>query len=398
MKKLALPLLFLLVLAILGFKVLGLQAQPYMITATNYASGFFGVVADETGAPLAVGSLVQLIWDANGDGMNDPSTQPGSWGMPTGDDVLMGSGQIGVTGGAPSAGTFVLPGTVSSTGGVCYLRAFHAATPGQGNYFSESLTEYSLPPMAGPTIYGIQFPSTMIRRLGATPVVTMNLTPANPPIVIGPGGGSFQYTLQAHNTTTAPQTVDLWIDVMLPNGSVYGPVLQRPNMTLPPNSTITRQMTQSVPGSAPPGLYGYRAHAGHLNPLMIVHEDAFPFEKQGAGSMAGLPEDFLGWETSGFEGGEIQAAAIPEVFFLGSPYPNPFNPTAQLQFGLPQPAQVRIEVYNILGSRVTTLVNKPMQAGYHSVAWHAQGIASGLYLIQMKAGGFVYTQKALLVK
>jgi len=397
MKKLALPLIVLLVF-LLGFKVLSVHSQPYLVTVTNYASGFFGVVADENGQPLAVGSLVQLIWDAAGDGMNDPSTLPGSWGAPTGDDVLMGTCQIGVTGGAPSAGTFVLPGTTTAAGGLCYLRAYHATTPVQGTHFSESVAEYSLPLMTSPTLYGIQFPPQMIRVLGSAPVVTVYLTPANPPIVIPPPGGSFQYTIQIHNTTTQTQTTDVWADMMLPNGSLYGPIFSRLNLNLPAGSTITRQLTQAVPASSPPGVYSYRGHVGDFETTLTLHQDAFPFVKQGAGGPGGLPDDYLGWETTGWEGGEPVAAAIPQVFFLGSPYPNPFNPTAQLQFGLPQSAQVRIDVYNILGSRVTTLLDKRLDAGYHSVAWNAQGIASGLYLVQMKAGGFVYTQKALLVK
>jgi hypothetical protein len=396
MKKMTFPLI-LLPLILLGFIVLGLHAQPFMVTATNYASGFFGVVADENGQPLAVGSLLQLIWDADGDGMDNPSTQPGFWGAPTGDDVLMGTCQAGITGGAPSAGTFVLPGTVTTSTGLCYVRAFHATTPIQGTYFSESVIQYSMPPMNAPTIYGVQFPPTMNRILGSTPIITVDLIPTGSPIVIGPSGGNFQYTIQVHNTTTQSQLTDVWINVMLPNGTIYGPIFQRLNLNLPANTTLTRQMTQSVPMSAPPGVYGYRAHVGDMEPNQIVHQDAFPFEKQGAGGADGLPDDFLGWETSGWEGSE-PVAEIPNVFFLGTPYPNPFNPTAQFQFGLPQASSVRIEVYNILGSRVTTLVDKRLDAGYHSVSWNAQGIASGLYLVQMKAGGFVYTQKTLLVK
>jgi len=65
---------------------------------------------------------------------------------------------------------------------------------------------------------------------------------------------------------------------------------------------------------------------------------------------------------------------------------------------LPQSSEVRIDVYNILGSRVTTLLHKNLDAGYHTLTWDAGQIASGLYLVQMKAGGFIYTEKALLLK
>lgn len=376
----------------------GLNAQPYMVTATNYASGFFAVVADENGQPLEVGSVVHLIWDSAGDGMDDPSIQPGSLGMPTDDDVLMGSGYVGVTGGAPSAGTFVLPGTASAQGGWCYLRAFHAPTPSLGTYYSESITAYGIPMMGAPFIYGIQFPASMIRSLGVNPAVSVNLTPENPPIIIGPTGGEFQYTLQIHNNTSAPVPYDLWIDAILPNGSTYGPIFTRLGLNMPGEATWTRQMTQNVPAGAPPGVYTYFAHMGDFNTGEIIHQDGFPFEKQGVTGVDGLPENMAGWTTTGWEDGELTMALVPDVYFLAPPYPNPFNPAAQIRFGLPEASQVRIDIYNILGSRVTTLLDRHLDAGYHNIVWQASNIASGLYLVQMKAGGFVHTEKALLLK
>ncbi len=378
--------------------VLSLHAQPYLVTATNYASGFFGVVADENGQPLSVSSTIHLIWDAAGDGMDPPSTVPGYIGLPTGDDVLMGVAQVGITGGAPSAGTFILPGTTTASDGWCYLRAFHAAVPIQGTFYSQSLTQYALPPMAAPVIYGIQFPAEMISTLGSIPAIIVDAIPQAPPINIGPGGGSFQYTLELHNTTTASVMYDLWIDAILPNGSTYGPILVRSNLNMPGEATWTRQMTQAIPAGAPPGIYTYMAHAGDVENGTIIHEDGFPFEKLGAGGVDGLSSDRSGWETTGWEEGENFSAAIPNVFFLAPPYPNPFNPTAQIQFGLPRDAQVQIDIYNILGSRVTTLMNGTLNAGYHKVIWEAGNYTSGLYLVQMKAGGFVHTEKALLVK
>jgi len=388
--------LFLVPLVLLA--LIGLKAEPYMITATNYASGFFGVVTDESGQPLEVGSTVHLVWDSAGDGMDDPSTQAGSYGQPTGDDVLMGVGQVGSTGGAPSAGNFVVPGTVSAAAGFCYLRAFHAPAPQQGTWFSESLSQYALPAMTSPVIYGVQFPAVMNRQLGSVPGVVVAMTPTNPPLTIGPTGGNFQYTIEIQNTTAQPINYDLWIDAILPNGSVYGPIFTRPNLTMPGQTTWTRQMTQAVPAGAPPGVYQYQAHAGNMQTGAVIHQDGFPFQKQGAGGLDGLPPDAAGWQTTGWEGGSTAEVAIPDVFFLSPPYPNPFNPVAQIQFGLPQASEVQIDVYNILGSRVTTLLSERLEAGYHQVVWDAGRYASGLYLVKMKAGGFIHTEKAMLVK
>lgn len=375
-----------------------IHAQPYMVTATNYASGFFGVVADENGQPLSTGSAIHLIWDSAGDGMDALSTEPGFVGLPTDDDVLIGTCQVGFTGGAPSAGNFVLPGTAPSDGGWCYLRAFHAPTPVIGTFYSESTAEYAFPPMDDPVIYGIQFPSAMTQIIGETPLITINAVPDNPPIIIEPTGGSFDYTVDLINNTQDPVPFDVWIDVVLPNGSVFGPIISRTDLTLPPGSTLTRQLSQSVPPSAPSGVYTFMVHSGDFYTAQIIHENGFPFEKSGATDGDGQIDNLDGWVTSGWDGEGLASVAIPDVYFLAPPYPNPFNPTAQIQFGLPENSYVRIDVYNILGSRVTTLIDRTLNAGFHDVRWEAPNVASGLYLIQMKAGGYVHTKKAFLLK
>lgn len=376
-----------------------LAAQPpYLVTATNYASGFFGVIGDENGQPLAVGSVIHFIWDAAGDGMDDPSASPGFWGMPTDDDVLIGIGSVGITGGAPSAGSFVLPGSAGSGTGWLYVRAFHAADLVQGVYYSESTTEYAIPQMNFPYIYGVEFPDQMTRRLGIATVVQVSATPMTPPLIIAPNGGNFQFDVSLLNTTTGTVVFDVWIDVILPNGTVYGPLFSRPGLNMPGQTTWTRRLTQSVPAAAPPGIYSYRVHAGDQQTGSDIHVDVFPFEKQGAGGYDGLLSGAQGWELNGWEEGELFASPIPDVFFLLQPFPNPFNPSAQIQFGLPEATNVRIEVYNILGSRVVTLLDRHLNAGYHSLIWDAGEYASGLYLVQMKAGGFLHTEKALLVK
>jgi len=60
--------------------------------------------------------------------------------------------------------------------------------------------------------------------------------------------------------------------------------------------------------------------------------------------------------------------------------------------------QVNLEVYNITGERVATLVNQRQRAGYHTVTWDASGMASGIYLCRIKTGGFTKTQKMVLLK
>jgi len=89
---------------------------------------------------------------------------------------------------------------------------------------------------------------------------------------------------------------------------------------------------------------------------------------------------------------------IPNVYSLAPAYPNPFNPSTTLSFGLPQDTFVNIEVYDLLGKNVTTLVNDIKSAGFHKYSWNAEAQASGVYFIVMNAGKFTQKQKILLVK
>jgi len=90
---------------------------------------------------------------------------------------------------------------------------------------------------------------------------------------------------------------------------------------------------------------------------------------------------------------------IPLEFALEQNYPNPFNPITTINYQLPMTNDVNLSIYNILGQKVTTLVNKSQRAGYHQVEWDASGYASGMYYYKLQtSGGFVQSLKLFLVK
>ncbi len=93
-----------------------------------------------------------------------------------------------------------------------------------------------------------------------------------------------------------------------------------------------------------------------------------------------------------------KTSELPAFFTLFPNYPNPFNPETEIRYGLPVSCQVSLEVYNITGEKVVTLVNEKQEAGYHRVVWDASGMASGIYLYRIKAGIFSKTQKMVLLK
>jgi hypothetical protein len=91
-------------------------------------------------------------------------------------------------------------------------------------------------------------------------------------------------------------------------------------------------------------------------------------------------------------------AGLPEKFDLKPNYPNPFNPSTRISFDLPESAEVRLTVFDVLGRQVATLVNQPMKAGSHTVNFDAQRLASGVYIYRLEAGSFSMTRNMMLIK
>ncbi len=98
---------------------------------------------------------------------------------------------------------------------------------------------------------------------------------------------------------------------------------------------------------------------------------------------------------------------VPEVFSLSQNYPNPFNPTTRIQFGVPANSagaiHVRIEIFNLAGQLVRTLVDETMTPGIHHREWDALDVnnrkmGSGVYVYRMTAGSFVHSKKMILLK
>ena len=97
-----------------------------------------------------------------------------------------------------------------------------------------------------------------------------------------------------------------------------------------------------------------------------------------------------------------RAAPLPARLQLGQNYPNPFNPSTIIPYQLPAATQVRLEVFNILGQRVATLVDGERPAGFHTATWDAtdasgRGVGSGVYLYRLLGGGERLTRSMVLL-
>ena len=105
----------------------------------------------------------------------------------------------------------------------------------------------------------------------------------------------------------------------------------------------------------------------------------------------------VNWATS------FSDLVLPAHPGLDQNYPNPFNPSTAIPFVLPQDQQVRIEIYNVLGQRIRTLMSGPMAPGFHTLLWNGRDdagrdAAAGLYLTLLETGDFRQARKMMLVK
>lgn len=95
---------------------------------------------------------------------------------------------------------------------------------------------------------------------------------------------------------------------------------------------------------------------------------------------------------------ELSQNEVPEKFKLEQNYPNPFNPTTQIEYSITEASTVKLEVFNILGKRVATLINEQKKPGHYEVTFDGSNLASGVYLYRLQAGSHISTKKFILAK
>ncbi|MCD6335522.1 MAG: Ig-like domain-containing protein, partial [Candidatus Latescibacteria bacterium] len=138
--------------------------------------------------------------------------------------------------------------------------------------------------------------------------------------------------------------------------------------------------------------------------------------RQGGGRIATIRFERIGGRSDGIAGitlrsvqlneGHIAvslpslqtASKVPASYQLSQNFPNPFNPTTEIRYQLPEVSHVELVIYDLLGRKVQVLVDGFEQAGYRSVVWDAKAAASGIYLVRMEAGDFVAVRKMVVVR
>jgi len=104
------------------------------------------------------------------------------------------------------------------------------------------------------------------------------------------------------------------------------------------------------------------------------------------------------WDTGFPLAVEEVPDVVPTTFMLQQNYPNPFNPGTTIEFDIPQNGYVTMRVYNVLGQKVATLVNKPLDQGRYSVTFDGSGLATGVYVYRLQVNDRTEVKKMVLSK
>jgi hypothetical protein len=224
--------------------------------------------------------------------------------------------------------------------------------------------------------------------------VRILLSPHEIPYLIPAEGGTMDYTIRGENIENLSHTVTVWCDVELPDSTIYGPVIGPVTLTIEPGQTVERIRTQTVPASAPMGIYHYHAYAVVDSD---TSKDSFMFGKLGT-AVDGID----GWGNAGdpliANGSGSTSIHQATEFALFNAYPNPFNPATTISFALPKAGKVTLTVFDVNGRLVSTLVDGYRNAGVHEVTFDGSNLSSGIYLYRLETGQFTVSGKMMLMK
>lgn len=195
------------------------------------------------------------------------------------------------------------------------------------------------------------------------------------------------FDLKAANINNAERTVVIGLLPQL--SSTYKPELEAgtgpvANLVFEVNDpTVTEIKIEAVELKNPDHFLVFVYHDWDQNGIPHIRMESPEFEPVTV-ALSGLSQN------SGPE--------VPDVFALNQNYPNPFNPSTEIAFDLPVASHVDLTIYNVLGQKVETLVDREMEAGSHTVTWNADKVSTGVYFYRISAKDFTETKKMLMLK
>lgn len=127
------------------------------------------------------------------------------------------------------------------------------------------------------------------------------------------------------------------------------------------------------------------------SPCIDAGDPAYPLDPDGTNTDMGA---FYFPQTTGINNSPV----LSDRVFLNYNYPNPFNARTTIGYRLPKASYVTLDIFDLLGRKVTTLVDDPESAGEHTVNWNASDVAGGTYFYRLQAGDYKITKKMALLK
>jgi hypothetical protein len=208
--------------------------------------------------------------------------------------------------------------------------------------------------------------------------------------------GMSDYEYSADSSWIIPLDIDLWMAKSTDNGLHWS---EAENVT---NTETTGELTEfGYPSEAALEAGVHLANQGMDESVGVFYQMMDPNVKLIAENDG--YEDYKNWVYVGVYENEWEYVAIgkeimPSAFTLKQNYPNPFNPITQIQYEMKSPGQVNMELFDIRGAKVRTLINENKPEGSYEFTFDGSQLSSGVYFYRMTANGFTKTRKLVLMK
>jgi photosystem II stability/assembly factor-like uncharacterized protein len=151
------------------------------------------------------------------------------------------------------------------------------------------------------------------------------------------------------------------------------------------------------PGNGDTTFFGNNLYIENIKSVAFPYNQKYYWRIRSE-NLKGLSEWSETWWFTTFSPTNVDEKNSPGEFNLSQNYPNPFNPVSKIVFTIPERENVSLKVFDILGSEITTLVNKELEAGKYEVEFSGKDLSSGMYIYQIEAGAFRVTKKMILMR
>jgi Secretion system C-terminal sorting domain/FG-GAP-like repeat len=228
--------------------------------------------------------------------------------------------------------------------------------------------------------------------------VEIFLSPHDPPINVDVGD-AFRYDVHIVSHLPSPMNLYIWSEAVLENGTVVGPIDQYYVPFTPTTDITVTNIQQFVPWNAPEGTHQFRVSVGP-NLQSPVVSSQFEVNVVLPNVVGGAQDWFSrGWdEFDVIMGEESTLTSLPTHFSVGDAYPNPFNASTRVSVTLPNSSHMTVQIFDNLGRQVAELANGQHSAGVHELTFAPSDMASGIYFMQVNAGGERAMQKLVHMK